>query len=320
MTFATGEWLEAWGRGTVFELRQKTVLANLMSSTGTAPWVAGAAEVHIAKPIWTAAAAATRARGGVWEDATEVSQDTVVFKRTGGSQLSNSVLWEDALEVPWSLIDDLRARQGYELAKRFDEQLYTYLVGANGIDSSNALTVGTASVTISRTKPYAPTGTNAEQIIFEALDDFQLKLQRANALDGVGESIGQAYAIMPPELFRVLRLDMAKRDLGWDIMTAELFRTGGVLAGGKAYQGRLLGIDILSWNGIAVPSSGDWKFVCGARAGMAAATRPALVQFFSPAENQVSTTPGYLSRQTHEFAQVMLDSNVFTEVTVKGSA
>ena len=320
MAFASGEWLEAWSRATIFELRQRSIWANLMTNTGTAPWVSGAAEVNIPKPVWTNAAAADRARGGDWDAATQVAQDLVIFKRTGGSQVVNSVLWEDSLEVPWPLINDLRSRQAYEMAKRHDAQLYAYLIGANGISTANAKTYGSATKYVSRTAPYEVTGTGAEQMIFEALDDYQLKLQRADALDGVGDRVGQAYAVMPPELFRVLRKDMVKRELDWDLMTAELFRSGGILAGGKAFQGRLLGIDIFSWNGIAVPSSGDWKLVCGARAGMAAATRPALVQFFSPAENQVSSAAGYLSRQTHEFGQAMLDSSVFTEVTIEGGA
>ena len=318
MAFATGEWLEAWARATIFELRRKSLWINLMNSEGTAPWIAGAKEVSLPKPVWTEAAATNRARGGDWATAAEVGQDTVIFKRTGGSQVANNVLWEDAIEIPWPLIDELRSRQAYEIAKRLDDQLYTYLVGSSGIASADEVTYGTATRYIARAAPYTATGTKAGELIWEALDDYQLKLERANALDGVGDSVGQMYAVLPPELFRVLREDMEARKLSWDLMTSELFRSGGILSGGKPYQGRLLGIDIFSWNGIAVPGSGeDWKMVCGARAGMAAAARPALVQFFSPSENQISTAVGYLSRQTHEFGQAMLASNVFTEATIK---
>ena len=318
MAFANKQFLEAWSRATIFELRQKNLWANLMTNTGTAPWVAGAAESHIPKPIWTNVAAADRARGAAWSTATEISQSLVDFKRTGGSMVSNEVLWEDSVEVPWALIDDLRSRQAYEMAKRWDAQLYAYLTGKTGIADADAASYGSATKYVGITAPYAPTGTGADRMIFEALDDYQLKLQRANALDGVGDRVGQAYAVMPPELFRVLRRDMVDRKLDWDVMTEGLFRTGSILAGGKAFQGRLLGIDIFSWNGIAVPTSGNWTFVCGARAGMAAAVRPALVQFFAPKENQVSTKAAYLSRQTHEFGQAMLDSSVFAEVAIAG--
>lgn len=317
MAFATGEWLEAWARATILELRRKSLWANLMNGDGTAPWIAGAREVSIPKPTWTDAAAADRARGGDWATATDIEQDTVIFKRTGGSQVVNNVLWEDALEIPWPLIDELRSRQAYEIAKRLDDQLYAYLIGANGIAAADAVTYGTSSRYISRTAPYTVSGTNAIQMVYEALDDYQLKLERANAIDGVGDSVGQVYAVMSPELFRVLREDIEKRKLNWDLLTSELYRTGGILSGGRPFQGRLLGIDIFSWNGISVPGAGeDWTMICGARAGMAAATRPSLVQFFSPPENQISTAPGYLSRQTHEFGQAMLASGLFTEVTI----
>ena len=78
------------------------------------------------------------------------------------------------------------------------------------------------------------------------------------------------------------------------MLTADLLRTGSVLASAE-FQGRLFGIDIFTWNGIAIPTgTANWKMLAGVRAGAYANVRPVLNQFFSPSENQVSTKPAYL--------------------------
>ena len=203
MAFASGEFLEVWSRTTTAELRQKSIWLNLLSKTGTEGWVTGAAKVSIPKPTWTNAAAANRARGGAWATAADISQDTVEFSRSGGVQVANEVLTEDALEIPWPLIDDLRSRQGYEMSKKIDEGLYVWITGGSGISTS--VTYGTAGdVFISRVSPFLAKGDTAantllaKRLMYDIVDAFHLKLQRADALDGIGDPVGQKYIVMPP--------------------------------------------------------------------------------------------------------------------------
>ena len=130
MAFADGEYLEAWSRSTTLELRQKSIWLTLLGKDETDAWVNGAAKVSIPKPTYTEAAAAARARGGDWQTASEIAQSTVEFTRVGGADVSNEVKVEDALEIPWPLIDKLRSRQAFELSKYADAELYKWLIGA----------------------------------------------------------------------------------------------------------------------------------------------------------------------------------------------
>ena len=322
MAFADGEYLEAWARSTVIELRQKSIWLTLLSKEGTESWVSGAAKVHIPKPTYTNTVAAARARGGDWQTADQIAQDTVEFARVGGGDVSNEVLAEDALEIPWPLIDKLRSRQAFELSKYADAELYKWLIGADGLATDRDESYGTdTNKFISRVAPYPPSGNNtantnlAKALVYDTIKGFELELQRADALDGVGDAVGQKWMVMPPELFRSLRDYMLGQKLSWDLLTASLLTGGGILGG---FQGRLLGIDIFTWNGIEVPTgTADWKIIAGCRAGAHANVRPVLNQFFAPAENQVSSKPAYLSRMTMEFGAAMAENSVFQEISIK---
>ena len=317
MAFASGEYLEAWSRSTTLELRQKSMMLTILSKEGTDSWVSGAAKVHIPKPTFTNASASNRARGGDWKAATEIAQDTVEFARIGGANVSNEVLAEDALEIPWPLIDKLRSRQSFELAKQLDSTLYSWIIGTNGIPSGGAVTYGSAGTNfIARTSPWRGNNDASNKLVYDAIEAFELLLQRADALDGIGDAVGQKWMVMPPEIFRALRVHMLKVDLHWDLLTASLLSGGSVL-GGAQYQGRLLGIDIFTWNGVAIPTgTSNWKFIAGCRAGAYANVRPSINQFFDPSENQVSSKPAYLSRMAMETAAAMGEGSVFQEITI----
>ena len=227
------------------------------------------------------------------------------------------------MEIPWPLIDKLRSRQAYELSKYADEETYKWLIGVNGLAATQDVSLGTATnVYIDRDSPWQPDGNNnaniviARRLVYDAIKGFSLKLQRANALDGVGDAVGQKWMIMPPELFATLRDYMLSQKLGWDLLTESLLRQGSVL-GTAEYHGRLFGIDIFSWNGIAIPTgTDDWKMVAGVRAGAYANVRPVINQFFSPSENQVSTKPAYLSRMTMDFGAAIGEGGVFSEISI----
>ena len=319
MAFASGEYLEAWSRSTTLELRQKSMMLTILGKDGTDAWVSGAATVHIPKPTFTNVAAANRARGGDWKTAQDIAQDTVDFARIGGANVSNEVIAEDAIEIPWPLIDQLRSRQSYELAKQIDATLYSWITGGSGIGSGTAqnVTYGTAGTNfIARTSPWRGNNDASNKLVYDAIEAFELYLQRADALDGIGDAVGQKWMVMPPEVFRALRVHMLKVDLHWDLLTASLLSGGSVL-GGAQYQGRLLGIDIFTWNGISIPTgSGNWKFIAGCRAGAYANTRPTINQFFDPSENQVSSKPAYLSRMAMEAGAAMGEVGVFQEINI----
>ena len=102
------------------------------------------------------------------------------FARIGGANVSNEVLAEDALEIPWPLIDQLRSRQAYELSHRLDATLYSWLIGTNGIPSGGAVTYGSAGTNfIDRDSPWRGNNAASNKLVYEAIEAFELVLQRA---------------------------------------------------------------------------------------------------------------------------------------------
>ena len=322
MAYESADYRKVWASSTVVELRQQAIWLNLTSQRHTGPWVAGANSVFIPKPDWSASGtegvqAATRARGADWATARAGDQDVVTFTRSGGYSTSNEVLWEDAVELPWPAVERTRSRQTYEMGKQIDGAIYTAIRG--GLGSGSKTKFGSDTNSIARTAPYAAANDTARAYPREILDAFALKMERADA-DGPGDSVGTRYAVMAPEIFTVFALDMLKEGYGWDLLTADLIRNNSVLAA-AGFKGRYKGIDVMSWNGVSIPTGAtDWIINCGAREGVAADVRPPLVQFMTPEQNQVSTKPANLLRQAGDYGYAELTETLLHEYSIDGGS
>ena len=289
MSYTTEDYLLAFSARTVQQLRQEAIWLNLTTQNqDTRRWVRGAHTVRLNSPDWTFNSTptpdegvnpVTRARGGAWPTALRGDQDVLNFTRSGGYAAANEILWEDLLELPWPVADETRARQVYEMQQSIDEDIYADVLG--GIAGADTDRLGTAtSLFLSRAAPYSATG-DVGKLVMDIIDDYSLKCQLNNVNSNVSDSVGRKYAVMNPAVFRQLVVYLRAQKYSWDTLTSQLLQENRVLAS-RGYMGRLAGVDIISWNGSAIPPAGaaagtnDWHVVCGVSAAWMADTRPPL--------------------------------------------
>ena len=186
------------------------MMLTILGSAGTEAWVSGAATVHIPKPTFTNVAAANRAQGRRLESGALISPRTrSTSPASAASTCPTRCLAEDALEIPWPLIDQLRSRQAYELAKQIG--LRRSIRGSSAAAASGPARRRTSPTAragtnfIARTSPWRGKNDASNKLVYDAIEAFELYLQRADALDGIGDAVGQKWMVMPPEVFRALR-------------------------------------------------------------------------------------------------------------------
>ncbi|MDE2876546.1 MAG: hypothetical protein OXQ93_13965 [Gemmatimonadota bacterium] len=336
MSYTSEDYRQMWAAETVGELREQTLMLQLTSQRFTAPWVAGARQINVPKPDWAynstdneGVRAVERARGGDWATALDGDQSVVPFARTGGYASSNVVDWEDAVELPWPAVERTRSRQRYELTRQIEHAVFGAITSSIAAEPStpNHTGYGNGDDYIDRMTGRASSD-DALDLPYMILDDFSLKLEEANA-DGSGDAVGTKYCLMNPVVFRALRDGINQKRYQWDVLTRDLLVANSVLAG-IGYRGRLLGIDIFSWNGIPKPSGvgantaadrdHNWQVLCGVREAIAADVRPPLVQYFGPQENQVTSNPAHLLRQAGDYGYAPLELSLMTLATIDGGA
>ena len=322
MPYTAADYVDVWSSTTVLELLRETIWLILTSSEFTAPWVGGAETVHIPVPDWSGdvagegVVAEARQRGGNWADARVGKQDLIAFARTGGFTSSNKVIWEDAIELPWPAVERTRRRQTYEMRKQIDKHIFDRI--SSDAKSGTVEVYGSNANSINRETGRAANN-NARGLPRQILLDYRTKLQRAD-VDGPGDSVGQRYCVMAPEVFAVLLDDMEARQYGWDELTADLLRNNSILAG-RGFRGRLYGIDVFSWTGIPKPTDGaDWINICGVMQAQTSAIRAPLVQYFTPEANQITDEPAHLLRQAGDVGHQAIAPELMTRAAIDGGA
>ena len=314
MTFTTEDYLKTFSRRTVAQLRDETLMLQLVSSADTGPWASGQAhQTFIPVPNWTPSGsgasavgvqATTRARKGNWAGIRYGDQSILTFERSGGFATTNVVPWEDAMEVPWPVLEQTRARQTYEMRRQIDRALWAAMLA--GVASSDTTRIGTAtSVYITPTFPYNVAGA-AGKLIYDAVRQFALKCKVNKVDSNTSDNFGRKYMIMHPACFQALMDYMLDQKFSWDRLTENVLAQNTVLGGG-AYEGRLHGVDILSYDGITAPTAGttagtnDWPILCGVREAWRGAVRPTIGQYFAPATNQITDNPAHIMRQAGDY-------------------
>ncbi|MDE0002337.1 MAG: hypothetical protein OXQ29_06555 [Rhodospirillaceae bacterium] len=337
MAIVAADLEKRYSRRTTIELRRKTIMLRLCSSAFTEGWVGGANTVYIPRPNWSqndtptpdeGVVASARARGGDWAAMRAVDQDLLTFTRSGGFASSMMIPWEDVVELPWPVVERTRSRMRYELRTQIESGIYGRITAAIAAEPStpNFQALGDDTDFIARATG-KPSTDAARGLVYDAIDDFSLKLEEAD-VGGDGDSVGQKWGIMPPAIFRILREDIKAGKYSWDELTRDLLRNNSVLAG-MGYRGRLLDIDIFSWNGVpkAASTAGpntaaerehNWQMLFAVNGANAAAIRPNLTQYFTPRENQITDEPGHAIRMVGDYGHLLLEPNLTTLYAIDG--
>ena len=326
MAIASADLLQLWSSTTAAELRDETIMLQLTTQAGTDGWVSGASSVKIPAPTWgdpdgsqtEGVKAESRSRGGDWPDEIEIDQGLHTFERRGGYATANKVAWEDALELPWAAVEETRSRQRYAMRWRIDQAIHTTIRALTGVTDT---TFGSTTNYIRRTSPFNPATTAAARIPQDILNSFDRQLQRSNA-NGPGDSVGNRWCLMPPEIFDVFTDGLLEGGYGWDPLTEDLIRNNSVLVE-QGYRGRYKGIDVFAFNGLSVPGSAAttrWGVTCGVQGAYAANVRAPVVQYFTPEENQVTDEPAHLLRQAGDWGGVSLHKNLILKASIFKSA
>ena len=325
MAITESERMQVYSADTTTELREKSLMYNLLDRRWEAGYVAGGAVVHIPKPLWTHAtdgvSPSTRTQGGDWATARGTSQDTADLKRAGGYTASNEILWEDAMELSWGVVTRTVNRMTWALRHSLDTEIYDK-VAAMPTGTGSTLTGGDAGATyVSSAKPYKATiAAGDDHPLMQAIDMLAIEMYAQNAIDkdpSPADVSGTPFLIAPPQLIVSLRQWMRSLGLHFDPLTQEILSQNPGMAIAQGYIGNLSGVRLFSWNHVAVPASGvNWSMYGGMMNAAAVGVRPPLMQYFSPETNQTSTMPAHLIRQAGDYAVVELVGALHKKIVI----
>ena len=318
--------LRVYSAMTTMELRSKLLCYNLFDKSWEAPWVAGAETVYIPKPDFVADEAANpdegvvirdRARGGDWGAVSVPDASRVAFTRSGEKQTSQETIVEDALELNWNVVDRMRSRGVFDIRSQIDRAMFTSIIG---YPSTNTVLGANGTAFISRASPYAETKPAADQyLMITAIEMWSLAAYRKDFIDGEGAQV-RPFMIVHPELSMSLRRALLALGLSLDTLTDNVLSSNvGVSRPGLAYLGTLFDVDIYSWNALAVPlGAADWVIYCGIQQAAAVGIRrPSATQYWTPDQNQVSTKPAYLFRQSVPYGVAEVEDSWHQLITIK---
>ena len=122
--------MKLWSSKTTVELRQKSIMYNLLDKSWEQDWINGASEVPIPVINWdTSVSPSTRAQGADWASNSVLDQSIATLKRSGGYSARNDIPWDDVLELPWPVISRVRSRQVWAMRNQIDRAVYAGIAG-----------------------------------------------------------------------------------------------------------------------------------------------------------------------------------------------
>ena len=122
--------MKLWSSKTTVELRQKSIMYNLLDKSWEQDWINGASEVPIPVINWdTSVSPSTRAQGADWASNSVLDQSIATLKRSGGYSARNDIPWDDVLELPWPVIARVRSRQVWAMRNQIDRAVYAGIAG-----------------------------------------------------------------------------------------------------------------------------------------------------------------------------------------------
>ena len=306
---------------TVIEIREKNFILNRFNQyqSHVSRWQNGDHTVKIPIPDFTSIVKSNRARGGDWPAAVTAADGSVSLTRSGGAAGAVEVLMEDAAEISYDIVQQNNGRMRWDIGHGIDTDIYDAIAAL----PSTTVTLGTAgSYFISRTAPYnSTTPTGSDPLIISAIEDFSGRAYRLNVIDGdfVGGTPGRPFMVLHPELVRNLRRELRDKGLSLDRLTDDSLK--GNVGTAVQYFETLMGVNIFSWNHLAVPTGSDnWELYAAMPAAVAVGAggdfnKRATSQTFTPDDNQISSKPAHLHRETVDYAYVeVLDALHFQYV------
>ena len=328
MALASEDRKAVWSARTVAELRERSIFYNLMDRSWETEWVNGAKSVDIPKPNWThnttpspdeGVGSSDRARGGNWATEAEPDQSIVQLTRSGGKASTNKIDWEEATEIPWPIVDRHRSRQSYTIAHDIDTAMYD---AARALPSMT-ITGGTDGDTfVENSAPYDYTiATGKRHPVAQVVDQIALIVYRANAVLSAASptaQVGTPVLVISPELCLSFSIWLEEKGLGFDPLTREILRDNPANFNGMDIAGRYHGVDIIGWNHIGVPGgNNNWSGYAAIPEAYAVGIRPALSQYWDPANNQISSNPAHLIRSVADWAGVEVEDAWHRKVDIK---
>ena len=251
-----------------------------------------------------------------WGARRTMTASEIVVKLRNGDEMAYDLPRLDVMQSPLNEVENARRKIAQILGDNIESQLRTFIetLATSGGASANGNAGPVTDISLGTTgsvfiKPPAAgnyqdqgtTGTGADDLILDAIDDFVLWAKDKNLVDGqavLGSSPATLYMVMPSYLFKYYVVNKL-RDKGYslDPLTDETLRRNSVFSN-AAFAGRLglEGLSILTPNVLPnAASSQNWTFWGGYSEAIVGGIGAMLTQLITPEENQ--TSDGYTLRQ-----------------------
>ena len=311
MAFTVSEMQRIISATTIDRLTKMTIMNSLVDRR----WQEEAQNTYeITVPIFTSQknpdasiTVDTPARNADWGDATEDALEEEVLSPDVQHEAQRFVNWRDGTELPLDVLTQSSGIMARALAVKMDDDMYAQFIA--GVPAGQ-VTAGADANTISAAG--ASAGKGAESV-FDAITAWEL-----HAYDtGFGPDADAPFLrwmVMPPPVFVAFRRYLLDKNYA-DALNLEMLRSGNILTPGAMRAARAFLNDTVVMVSGRIPkhtSSGDtdWQILAGTNRALTYITKPALVQAFSPEENQVSSKPGWLFRTRLPFGRKMIDDRM----------
>ena len=335
MALARTNFTTAYSARSTLDMRALPLWRQLCDTGWEAEARAGAQQIHIPKPDFSAITATAFDRTAADQDYKKGEEPTqaLVTLEVGFSE-EHSARLERTQDINTKLpyVERLRQDGAIKMALAQDAKLFTFF---NGTDLTNqqgqtvtAPAYGSGQVLtitdgVSITAPYNLEGTPDIHPAMQAIVEFRLKLRRANAIAGstgtAGRDPSPYFCVMAPEMFESLENKLLSGGYGFDRITDGVLQRGTVYGDGE-YRERLRGVDIYTSNSIAVPATADadWPMILGGRSAVALAARDVFTSYISPTENQ--SRPYHELHSISDWGVVLLDDSLLYKASIDAVA
>jgi len=233
-------------------------------------------------------------------------------------ETGNKVDFLDQLETNVDMVADVADQQADRHAQRIDAEVFSAVATAIST-AANISDVGTSTNYVPSTGIGATTA--ADALLFDAIEDFALKVQVRKLSDDTGQVDQNVFIVMPPYLFRNLRRYILSKDWA-EILNFDIIRDNRVARPTDRAVAHLFRMPIYVSNNIpdvVVSVGGSNKdfgqVLCGSRSGTQFAMRPGLMQVISPTENQ--TAPQWWIRSVIIWGIKVVDEGRLYKIRVR---
>ena len=254
----------------------------------------------------------TPARNADWGTATEdgISYRTIVPDMQHEAQ--RFIQWRDEAELPLNILVQTGTILASVLDKALDADIFAQFIagvpGSSGASTAMNTTYLGDGVTVDVAGKEAM---EAGKAVYEYIaDEFELKAYDA----GFGPDSETPFArwvVMNPQVFQALRRYMLSQKYN-EQLSLSIIQTGDVLGTSRTLRAVINGVEVHVTSNVPKHQTGGndthWNVLAGTNRALTYITKPALVQAFSPEENQVSTKPGWLFRERMPFGRMMIDN------------